>query len=590
MPIGTTNAISGPYYGDGVVVAFPFDFQVLTGDQVAIHIDGVEQSRSSFSVDLAGSAPSVGTVRLSSPPPLGAQVYVALDPSFAQDIEFADGAAWLADPVNRGYDQAALRDQALARDIGRALRLPMGDEAAVLPPADRRKGFYLGFDPITGAPALRSSSDPLSLTALGVPAGAINMGAFDGNLLSDGLTGKQVMQVLASALEGKDSDLIAIINDKNEIVTASIANEAIVRAHAISALAMQITSISASLGDNTSSIQSEAIARANAISALAAQISSISASVGDNAAAIHSEVTARADAIGALAAQISAFSASIGANTAAIQAETSARTDAVASVAAQISSLNTNYNGLSATVSGNYTALSNTIAAQAGSISSVQAQANGLAASVTAQAAAIANLGSADAYWRVTAVSGDNRASIELRASAGYAGFDITGNVRISGNLLVAGTLTSTAFVANGVTEVRQAYNGADFSGTNYAVTGTIYNNSTGDWEDITGPDYWDVITLTVNMNYAGDIVVLLAAKQWYYSGGRDWKAQLTIDGTEVFYTEGGTGAISDSIALSGKLSVGAGPHTVKFRWRSSDSTLVMRAGKASMVTIRRYV
>jgi hypothetical protein len=71
--------------------------------------------------------------------------------------------------------------------------------------------------------------------------------------------------------------------------------------------------------------------------------------------------------------------------------------------------------------------------------------------------------------------------------------------------------------------------------------------------------------------------------------GRRDWAAQITIDGVEVFYTEGGTGAISDSIALSGGATVEAGPHTVKFRWKSSDGTLAMLAGKASLVTIRRY-
>jgi hypothetical protein len=85
-----------------------------------------------------------------------------------------------------------------------------------------------------------------------------------------------------------------------------------------------------------------------------------------------------------------------------------------------------------------------------------------------------------------------------------------------------------------------QAYNGSSF-----------YASNAG--------DYHDVISLTVTMAYDGDIVALVAAKQWYYSGGRDWAAQITIDGTEAFYTEGGTGAISDSIALSGRATVAAG-------------------------------
>ncbi|MBB3955929.1 hypothetical protein [Novosphingobium sediminicola] len=555
MPIGTTNAISGPYYGDGVVVAFPFDFQVLTGDQVSVYVDGVEQDRAAFSVALAGPSPSTGTVLFAVAPPAGAAIRPVLAPSFTQDIEFADGAAWLADPVNRGYDQAALRDQALARDLRHALRLPMGDEAAVLPPADRRKGYYLGFDPATGAPALRSSSDPLSLTALGVPAGAINMGAFDGNLLSDDLTGKQVMQILASALESKDFDLVSIINDKNEIVTASIANEAIVRA--------------------------------NAISALAAQISSISTSLGENASAIHSEVIARADAISALASQVSNFSASIGANAAAISAETTARTDAVASVAAQISSLNTNYNGLTATVSGNYTALSNAIAAQAATISSVQAQANGLSATVTAQASAIANLGSADAYWRVTAVSGDNRASIELRASAGYAGFDITGNVRISGSLLIAGSVRADNIETDGITAMQQAYNGGTFYG-GAPWTEYVWNQDLGSSEPVYHPGTYNiVISYNVEMSMAGDILALAVAKQSYSGSPVEWQCTIYIDGVGVFTTGGVTA--SDSVSLMGRLSVGPGTHNVQFAWWSGGPTLRITPGGASLMTLRRY-
>ncbi|NOW44172.1 hypothetical protein FHW96_000299 [Novosphingobium sp. SG751A] len=145
MPIGTTNAISGPYYGDGVVTAFPFDFQVLTGDQVSVYVDGVEQNRSAFSVAMAGAAPSIGTVLFIAAPPAGTVIQPVLAPSFKQDIEFADGAAWLADPVNRGYDESALRDQALARDIARSVRVPMGEDGISLPASSDRAGKVFTF-------------------------------------------------------------------------------------------------------------------------------------------------------------------------------------------------------------------------------------------------------------------------------------------------------------------------------------------------------------------------------------------------------------------------------------------------------------
>jgi len=164
-------------------------------------------------------------------------------------------------------------------------------------------------------------------------------------------------------------------------------------------------------------------------------------------------------------------------------------------------------------------------------------------------------------------------------------GEDVASTVAVGGGV-AEGQVSTPAITDNAVTEVMQAYNGASVSGVHYEFLGYDEDDNPI-WS---GPDYHDAITLSVTMAYPGDIIALVAAKQWYYSGGRDWKAQITINGAEVFYTEGGTGAISDSIALSGRATVAAGTHAVKFRWRSADSTLALLAGKASMVTIRRYV
>lgn len=152
MPIGTTNAISGPYYGNGVATAFPFTFEVLSADQVAVYVNGGVASPNSYSVALTGPSPSAGTVTFNTAPASDVVIYTVLDPSFAQGIEFSDGAPYLAKPVNDGYDQSALRDQVLARDIARAMLVPMGDDGLVLPKASDRAGKYLGFDPVTGGP------------------------------------------------------------------------------------------------------------------------------------------------------------------------------------------------------------------------------------------------------------------------------------------------------------------------------------------------------------------------------------------------------------------------------------------------------
>ncbi len=84
---------------------------------------------------------------------------------------------------------------------------------------------------------------------------------------------------------------------------ASITTEQTVRASADSALASQITTLSATVSSNTAAISTESTARANADSALSSQITTVSAAVSDNAVAITTEASARAAADGTLGAQ-----------------------------------------------------------------------------------------------------------------------------------------------------------------------------------------------------------------------------------------------------------------------------------------------
>lgn len=72
-------------------------------------------------------------------------------------------------------------------------------------------------------------------------------------------------------------------------------------------------------------------------------------------------------------------------------------------------------------------------------------QDSNLIARVSTNESAVSGLnGRTRAYWETTAVAGNNRAQLTIRADAnGGAGVDIVGDVAISGNLLVSGTVTS---------------------------------------------------------------------------------------------------------------------------------------------------
>ncbi|WP_288365645.1 hypothetical protein [uncultured Marinobacter sp.] len=131
---------------------------------------------------------------------------------------------------------------------------------------------------------------------------------------------------------------------------AAISAEQTARQEGDSALAQQVTSLTAVTDQNAADILSEQTARADADSALAQDITTLFAQAGDNAAAISQESTARADADSALASDVQTLFAATGDNAAAISAEQTARTSADNSLAQDIVTVQSNLSGDIATV------------------------------------------------------------------------------------------------------------------------------------------------------------------------------------------------------------------------------------------------
>lgn len=148
MAVSTTNAISGPFTTNGVTVTFPFTFTAPSESEVAVFLrendTDTAVSTSLYSVTLGASGG--GSVTFTTAPATGSDLYITLEPSFTQDIQFEDGSAWLASPVNNANDRAAARDQYLKRDLDRAFKFPFGEVGQSLPATSLRIGKYLGFD------------------------------------------------------------------------------------------------------------------------------------------------------------------------------------------------------------------------------------------------------------------------------------------------------------------------------------------------------------------------------------------------------------------------------------------------------------
>lgn len=150
MAVSTTNAYDGPFSANGVTVAFPFTFTAQTSADVAVLLDD-QPITSGFVAELYEGGG--GTVTFDTAPGPG-NLVVWLDPDFTQTTAFENGSAWLAAPVNLANDRAALRDQALSRDLARCMRIPLGENAGTLPSAAKRKGKYLAFSSVDGTASL----------------------------------------------------------------------------------------------------------------------------------------------------------------------------------------------------------------------------------------------------------------------------------------------------------------------------------------------------------------------------------------------------------------------------------------------------
>ena len=100
------------------------------------------------------------------------------------------------------------------------------------------------------------------------------------------------------------------------------------------------------------------------------------------------------------------------------------------------------------------------IGAVAQSVSDLRSAYNGTTATVSQQAGTIVNLqGRASAYVRFLATAGNGRAQLTLSADAnGGGGADLIGDLSVSGNLLVAGSIITEKIAPNAASAIAAAY------------------------------------------------------------------------------------------------------------------------------------
>lgn len=289
-------------------------------------------------------------------------------------------------------------------------------------------------------------------------------------------------QTLATTLRGETDNKITAAVDVEK--TARIAGdnaEASARSNLAAALRTETdTKIGAAVGNEATARvngdAAEATARQNLGASLQTNINGVrtdmTALVTNEAAARVSGDQAEANARGLLAARVSTAES-------AILNEATVRANADTAITSQVNALSARTATTEANIVNESTARANAIAAEASARSALAARVGNTESSITTQAGVLANvLGRTAAFWEVTAVAG-GRAKLRVYADAnGGGGVDIEGDVRISGDLIVSGTVTGAKMATNTiVTEkiIQNAISNSAYWQTSYGGSMSAY-------------------------------------------------------------------------------------------------------------------
>lgn len=162
------------YQGDGGTVTFAAKFRFNAPDHVKVRqiaADGAVADLA-YGVDYnvgGGATDAGGTVTLAVAPADGARIQIRRVTPRVQAMNYATADTFPAESHEAAIDKAMLVDQeqdvAIDDVTGRALMVPVGEQAAELPLAASRAGRFMGFDPLGNAIMLQGTGNDPDLRA-----------------------------------------------------------------------------------------------------------------------------------------------------------------------------------------------------------------------------------------------------------------------------------------------------------------------------------------------------------------------------------------------------------------------------------------
>jgi len=346
-----------------------------------------------------------------------------------------------------------------------------------------------------------------------------------------------------------------------EDIEAAIVEERRARVTAEEAYTLRLDQQASRIDDNESQFNDQIETLVNADEALAQRITDQSAVWNDD---INGKVSAAMETINltiangdeALSQRIDTISAQVGENgwAAAIEEERTARATADSAQADAITTLTSRFNDQGGvTLEQKLSTYGNAI--------------DGYGASATLR---IDNQGVISGWGLVSDPNGNSEFAVNAdRFLVGHPGnlrqvFEVVGgNVRMSGDLLVEGTITAGHLEANGVTQTYENTN------TTAIALGAMA----------------DVVTIPIVMTRPGTII-LMSSFQFTYSNGAQWTAEISVNSTALQ-----TGSSStDHYASFMRSYYASTPGTYLARARAaSNSGASINMGGASLLVLRTY-
>lgn len=144
------------YTGNGVVTAYPFEFELLDAGDFVASIDGVEVPSSDYT--LSGLTQAGGTCTFDTAPANLAAVLLQRLIALERDTDYQYNGDLREATLDRDFNRLWQALQGQLAQLGGALRLPYPEQADELPPAADRLGKLLSFNASTGARELVAPS------------------------------------------------------------------------------------------------------------------------------------------------------------------------------------------------------------------------------------------------------------------------------------------------------------------------------------------------------------------------------------------------------------------------------------------------